>query len=81
MALILATFRGIIFVMLFSLCLDVRFWVQGRNEGEGMYGSAMAILNPPWSLAKQLEEGLPFLVEVLGKSERAGYSVTYQKDG
>ncbi|MEY8205157.1 MAG: 23S rRNA (adenine(2030)-N(6))-methyltransferase RlmJ [Bermanella sp.] len=55
--------------------LDVRFWVNGKDEEEGMYGSGLAVINPPWNLAKQLEEGLPFLVESLGKTAQAGYSV------
>jgi len=59
--------------------LDVRLWVNGKDEKEGMYGSGLAIINPPWNLAKQLEEGLPFLVESLGQTAQAGYSVDYQE--
>ena len=57
--------------------LDVRFWVNGKDETKGMYGSGMAIINPPWNLAAQLEEGLPFLVENLGQTAQAGYTVEY----
>ena len=59
--------------------LDVRLWVSGEDEEPGMYGSGMAIINPPWNLAKQLEEGLPFLVESLGKTAKAGYSLDYKE--
>ncbi|MEH6347341.1 MAG: 23S rRNA (adenine(2030)-N(6))-methyltransferase RlmJ [Bermanella sp.] len=59
--------------------LDVRFWVNGKDETKGMYGSGMAIINPPWNLASQLEEGLPFLVENLGQTAQAGYSVEYSE--
>ncbi len=59
--------------------LDVRFWVNGKDEEEGMYGSGLAIINPPWNLAKELEEGLPFLVDALGKSDQAGYSLDYKE--
>lgn len=57
--------------------LDVRFWVSGDNEEQGMYGSGMVIMNPPWNLEQQLNEGLPFLVEKMGMTENAGFSVEY----
>ncbi len=55
--------------------LDVRFWVNAKSEEAGMYGSGLMILNPPWTLKSQLEKGLPFLVETLGKTQGAGFSV------
>jgi len=33
--------------------------------GDGMYGSGMFIINPPWLLQQQLESCLPYLQEVL----------------
>jgi len=57
--------------------LDVRFWVSGENEEEGMYGSGLAIINPPWNLEQQLNEGLPYLVDKMGLTEQAGFSVSY----
>ncbi len=59
--------------------LDVRFWVSGKDEEAGMYGSGLFILNPPWSLERQLNEGLPFLVETLGKTNKAGFSIDYKE--
>jgi len=55
--------------------LDVRFWVSGKDEEQGMYGSGLFIVNPPWNLKDQLEEGLPFLVETLGQTKGAGFSI------
>jgi len=55
--------------------LDVRFWVNGKAEDAGMYGSGLMVLNPPWTLKNQLEQGLPFLVETLGNTSAAGFSV------
>lgn len=34
---------------------------------QGMFGSAMYVINPPWRLACQLEEALPALAELLGE--------------
>jgi len=60
--------------------LDVRFWVSGKDEEEvGMYGSGLMILNPPWNLEKQLNEGLPFLVKTLGQSKQAGFSLEFKE--
>ena len=58
--------------------LDVRFWVNGEDEEQGMYGSGLAIINPPWNLPAQLEEGMPFLVDKLGKTASAGYTINSQ---
>jgi len=60
--------------------LDVRLWVNGKEETPGMYGSGLAVINPPWNLASQLEEGLPFLVESLGQTDQADYSLEYIED-
>ncbi|GAA6135786.1 23S rRNA (adenine(2030)-N(6))-methyltransferase RlmJ [Oceaniserpentilla sp. 4NH20-0058] len=57
--------------------LDVRFWVSGDNEEQGMYGSGLAIMNPPWDLEQKLNEGLPYLVDKMGVSEHAGFSIEY----
>lgn len=36
-----------------------------QSVGDGMYGSGMFIINPPWLLQQQLESCLPYLQEVL----------------
>jgi len=59
--------------------LEVNFCVSGKDEELGMYGSGLFILNPPWSLEKKLNEGLPFLVESLGKTDKAGFFVEYNE--
>ncbi len=51
--------------------LDVRLQVQAEPSGHGMYGSGMLVLNPPWVLREQLEQGLPSLVSVLGQDAQA----------
>ena len=37
--------------------------------GEGMYGSGMFIINPPWVLQQQLESCLPYLQTVLASAD------------
>lgn len=37
--------------------------------GEGMYGSGMFVINPPWVLRQQLEGCLPYLQRVLASSD------------
>ena len=59
--------------------LDVSFWVSGEDEEAGMYGSGLFILNPPWNLERQLNEGLPYLVEKLGKTNKAGFNIEYKE--
>lgn len=60
--------------------LDVRLWINGQDEEQGMYGSGLMVLNPPWNLKDRLEEGLPYLVEQLGKTNKAGFSLDYHEN-
>lgn len=60
--------------------LDVRLWVSGKDEEAGMYGSGLMILNPPWNLKNQFKEGLPFLVDKLGQTKKAGYSIDFKEN-
>lgn len=39
----------------------------------GLYGSGLFVINPPWQLAQQLRELLPFLVRTLGVDDGAGF--------
>ncbi len=59
--------------------LEVNFWVSGKDEEAGMYGSGLFILNPPWNLEGQLKEGLPSLVEHLGQTNKAGFNLEYKE--
>ena len=43
------------------------------EDGFGMRGSGLFILNPPWTLHKTLQEVLPYLVKVLGRDAGAGF--------
>ena len=43
------------------------------EDGFGMRGSGLFILNPPWTLHKTLQEVMPYLVKVLGRDSGAGF--------
>lgn len=44
-------------------------------DGMGMHGSGLFIVNPPWPLVEALRAALPWLAEVLGQDEGAGYGL------
>ena len=43
------------------------------EDGFGMRGSGLFILNPPWTLHKTLREVMPYLVKVFGRDSGAGF--------
>jgi 23S rRNA (adenine2030-N6)-methyltransferase len=49
------------------------------EDGFGMRGSGLFILNPPWTLHKTLQEVMPYLVRVLGCDASSGF-VLEQKE-
>lgn len=50
------------------------------SEGFGMHGSGMFIVNPPWTLHKTLESIMPYLVQVLGQDDGAGFTLEARSD-
>jgi 23S rRNA (adenine2030-N6)-methyltransferase len=60
--------------------LHVALSVQGPSEdGFGMYGSGMFVLNPPWTLHGVLQEVMPYLVRHLGQDAQAGYTLEHRE--
>ena len=47
--------------------------ISPAEDGFGMRGSGLFILNPPWTLYKTLQEVMPFLVKALGRDSGAGF--------
>jgi 23S rRNA (adenine2030-N6)-methyltransferase len=67
--------------------LDVKSWlhvalsVQGQSEdGFGMHGSGMFILNPPWTLHDELKQVMPYLVKLLGQDENASFELEFKEN-
>ncbi len=59
--------------------LNVSLSVNTPNEdGFGMHGSGMFILNPPWTLHKTLSEVMPYLLKMLGKDAGATFLLEQQ---
>lgn len=48
------------------------------EDGFGMHGSGLFILNPPWTLYHTLREVMPYLVKVLGRDAGAGFVLEQQ---
>lgn len=46
------------------------------EDGFGLHGSGMFIVNPPWTLHAELEQTMPWLKDKLGMDDRAGFSLT-----
>ncbi len=46
-----------------------------RRDGLGMQGSGMFIVNPPWTLAADLRECLPFLAATLGQEGAGSFAL------
>ncbi len=66
--------------------LPVKSWlhvvlsVQTPSEdGFGMYGSGMFIINPPWLLHGVLQEVMPYLLKHLGQDEGAAFILEHQE--
>lgn len=67
------------------LQLDMSDWLHvsmnihaPSNEGFGMHGSGLFIINPPWTLPKTLTESMPVLTKLLALDDQAGYTLDYQ---
>ena len=48
------------------------------EDGFGMHGSGLFIINPPWTLPATLKKEMPWLVEVLGQDEGASFKLEFE---
>jgi 23S rRNA (adenine2030-N6)-methyltransferase len=61
--------------------LNVSLSVQAPGEdGFGMHGSGMFILNPPWLLYGVLQEVMPYLVKALGQDDEGGFVLEFEEN-
>ncbi len=61
--------------------LDVSLKVQNESdEGFGMHGSGMFVLNPPWNLHATLQQVMPYLVKILGQDASASFVLEQKTD-
>ncbi|MDD5300296.1 MAG: 23S rRNA (adenine(2030)-N(6))-methyltransferase RlmJ [Gallionella sp.] len=66
--------------------LPVKSWLHvalsvcaPSEEGFGMHGSGMFVINPPWILHGMLQEVMPYLVKHLGRDEQAAFTLECQE--
>ena len=61
--------------------LHVALSVQAPSEdGFGMYGSGVFILNPPWLLHGVLQEVMPYMVKVLGQNGDGSFVLEFEEN-
>ena len=61
--------------------LNVSLDVQKPSEdGFGMHGSGLFIVNPPWTLPATLKKVMPYLVSVLGMDDGAKFEMEFKID-
>src|SRR3989304_1775857 len=61
--------------------LHVALSVQApREDGFGMHGSGMFLINPPWRLHGVLQDVMPYLVKVLGQNGGGRFELEFQKN-
>ncbi|MDD4927764.1 MAG: 23S rRNA (adenine(2030)-N(6))-methyltransferase RlmJ [Gallionella sp.] len=59
--------------------LHVSLSVQAPGEdGFGMHGSGMFVLNPPWNLHAAMQQVMPYLVKHLGQDKDASFTLEQQ---
>jgi 23S rRNA (adenine2030-N6)-methyltransferase len=58
------------------ICLSVS---APPEDGFGMRGSGLFILNPPWTLHKTLQSVMPYLVKTLGQDSGAGFVLEHDE--
>ena len=60
--------------------LHVALSVQAPSEeGFGMHGSGMFIVNPPWTLHGMLQEAMPYLVRILGRDGEGSFVLEFEE--
>lgn len=61
--------------------LNVSLSVQAPSEdGFGMHGSGMFILNPPWIMQGILQQIMPYLAEALGQHGEGSYQLDFEEN-
>ena len=51
------------------------------DDGFGMHGSGMFIMNPPWILHGVLQEVMPYLAQVLGQESEGSFVLEFEENG
>ncbi len=49
--------------------------IEADSAEKGMTSSGMIVINPPWTLQKEMQESLPFLAQTLGQNGEGFYRI------
>jgi 23S rRNA (adenine2030-N6)-methyltransferase len=61
--------------------LNISMTVQEPDQdGFGMLGSGLFIINPPWTLAKSMQTVMPYLTKHLAQFEGASFDISESVD-
>lgn len=58
----------------------VDFQLQVRKQGQGMFGSGVCVINPPWQLADHIKQGLEEVLPAIAQDECARTRVNWLVD-
>ena len=59
--------------------LDVTLSIEEPSQdGFGMFGSGLFIINPPWTLPNTLEDNMPVLRDILALDSHANFTLSHQ---
>lgn len=60
--------------------LNVTLQVADKADDTGMFGSGVAIINPPWQLDTELQDALPALCQLMREQAQASFSIDWLKE-
>lgn len=72
-----AFFCGQVQARRFAPTLMINFFIDDPDTPIGLNGSGLVIINPPWRLFEQLEESLPILLALLGRTAHARFELQW----
>ncbi len=54
--------------------------IQSSEDGLGLHGSGMFVINPPYTLQAAMKDAMPWLLKTMGQDDRAAYKLDYLAD-
>ncbi len=71
-----AAFKRELCALRLEKLLAVELFIQAAEDVSRLNGNGLILLNPPYTLAEELERSLPFLVEILGQNNGARFEIS-----
>ena len=54
--------------------------IQSSEDGLGLHGSGVFVINPPYTLQGAMKDAMPWLLKTMGQDDRAAYQLDYLAD-